>query len=80
MKKFIIITDMRDPVGVEELVGRKIVLSVDHIVSVEAVEAHIAEHMNYNSVITTVNDKYFLSIETQEEVIEKMFSEGLDPQ
>ena len=80
MKKFIIVTDMRDPVGVEELVGRKIVLSVDHIVSVEAVEAHIAEHMNYNSVITTVNDKYFLSIETQEEVIEKMFSEGLDPQ
>ena len=79
MKKFIIVTDMRDPVGVEELVGRKIVLSVDHIVSVEAVEAHIAEHMNYNSVIHTVNDRYFLSIETQEEVIAKMFSEGLDP-
>ena len=71
---------MRDPVGVEELVGRKIVLNVDHIVSVEAVETHIAEHMNYNSVITTVNDKCFWVIETQEEVVEKMFSKWLDPQ
>ena len=79
-RKFIIVTDMRDPVGVEELVGRKIVLNVDHIISVEAVEAHIAEHMNYNSIITTVNDKYFLSIETQAEVVEKMFSKWLDPQ
>ena len=79
-RKFIIVTDMRDPVGVEELVGRKIVLNVDHIISVEAVEAQIAEHMNYNSVITTVNDKCFLPIETQAEVVEKMFSKWLDPQ
>ena len=74
-RKFIIVTDMRDPVGVEELVGRKIVLNVDHIISVEAVEAHIAEHMNYNSIITTVNDKYFLPIETRREIIEKIYAE-----
>ena len=30
--KFIVVTDMREAVGVEEIVGRKVVVAVDHIV------------------------------------------------
>ena len=30
--KFIVVTDMREAVGVEEVVGRKVVVAVDHIV------------------------------------------------
>ena len=80
MKKFIIVTDMRKPVGVEELVGRKTLLNVDHIQSVEMVEDHIAEHLNYKSVIVMSSGQTHFPIETQEEIVEKMFSKWLDPQ
>jgi hypothetical protein len=64
MKKFILITDMRETVGMEEQVGRSTFLNVDHIVSVELVEAHIAEVLKYNSVINTSNGGVFMAEET----------------
>ena len=69
MNKFIVINDMRDPVGVEELVGRKTLLNVDHIQSVEMVEDHIAEALNYRSVITMHSGRTHFPIETQDQVI-----------
>jgi uncharacterized protein YlzI (FlbEa/FlbD family) len=75
MNKFIVITDMRDPVGVEELVGRLTILNVDHIQSVEMVEDHIAEHLNYKSVITMFSGRTHFPIETQEQIVEKIYAE-----
>ena len=64
MAKFILINDMREAVGMEEQVVRPTFLNIDHIVSVELVEAHIAEVLKYNSVINTVNGGTFLAEET----------------
>ena len=75
MNKFIVITDMREAIGVEELVGRKTIINVDHIESVEMVEAHIAEHLNYKSVITMHSGRTFFPIETQEQIVNKMYAE-----
>ena len=75
MNKFIVINDMRDPVGVEELVGRKVILNVDHIQSIEMVEDHIAEHLNYRSVITMFSGRVHFPIETQEQIVEKIYAE-----
>lgn len=75
MNKFIVINDMREPVGVEELVGRKVILNVDHIQSVEMVEDHIAEHLNYRSVITMFSGRTHFPIETQEQIVEKIYAE-----
>ena len=75
MNKFIVITDMRDTVGVEELVGRLTILNVDHIQSVEMVEDHIAEHLNYRSVITMFSGRTHFPIETQEQIVEKIYAE-----
>lgn len=74
MNKFIAINDMRDPVGVEELVGRKTILNVDHIVSIEAVEPHIADALNYKTVVTVVSGGVFFPVESQEELVEKIFA------
>ena len=75
MNKFIVITDMRDPIGVEELVGRKTILNVDHIQSIEMVEDHIAEALNYRSVITMFSGRTHFPIETQTEIAEKIYAE-----
>ena len=64
MAKFILITDMRETVGMEEQVGRSTFLNVDQIVSVELVEAHIAEVLKYNSVINTSNGGIFMAEES----------------
>jgi uncharacterized protein YlzI (FlbEa/FlbD family) len=74
MTKFIVITDMREPIGVEELVGRKTLINVDHIQSVEMVEDHIAEHLNYKSVIVMSSGRTHLPIETQEEIVKKIYA------
>ena len=74
MNKFIVITDMRDTVGVEELVGRKTILNVDHIQSIEMVEDHIAEVLNYKSVITMFSGRTHFPIETQEQIVEKIYA------
>ena len=75
MNKFIVITDMRDPVGVEEQVGRKTILNVDHIQSIEMVEDHIAEVLNYKSVITMFSGRTHFPIVTQTEIVEKIYAE-----
>lgn len=75
MTKFIIITDMREAVGVEELVGRKTLINVDHIQSVEMVEDHIAEHLNYKSVIVMSSGRTHFPIETQRDIIGKIYAE-----
>ena len=75
MTKFIVINDMRDPVGVEELIGRKTILNVDHIQSIEMVEDHIAEALNYRSVITMFSGRTHFPIETQAEIVEKIYAE-----
>ena len=72
--KFIVVTDMREAVGVEEIVGRKVVIAVDHIVKIEAVEEHIAEHLNYSSTIQFVNGDYIIVRETQEEIVSKIYA------
>ena len=74
MNKFIVINDMREPVGVEELVGRKTLINVDHIQSIEMVEDHIAEHLNYRSVITMFSGRTHFPIETQEQIVEKIYA------
>ena len=75
MNKFIVVTDMRDAVGVEELVGRLTILNVDHIQSIEMVEDHIAEALNYKSVITMFSGRTHFPIETQTEIVEKIYAE-----
>jgi hypothetical protein len=75
MAKFILITDMRETVGMEEQVGRPTFLNVDQIVSVELVEAHIAEVLKYNSVINTSNGGTFLAEETVGVVMGKIAAE-----
>ena len=72
--KFIVVTDMREVVGVEEIVGRKVVVAVDHIVKIEAVEEHIAEHLNYSATIHFVNSNWAIVRETQEEIISKIYA------
>jgi len=75
MNKFITIKDMREPVGVEELVGRLTIINVDHIVSIEAVEPHIADALNYKAVLTVVSGGVFFPIESQEELVEKIYAQ-----
>ena len=75
MNKFIVIKDMRDPVGVEELVGRLTILNVDHIQSIEMVEDHIAQYLDYRSVITMFSGRTHFPIETQEQIVEKIYAE-----
>ena len=72
--KFIVVTDMREAVGVEEIVGRKVVVAVDHIVKIEAVEDHIAEDLNYSATIHFVNSNWAIVRETQEEIISKIYA------
>ena len=72
--KFIVVTDMREAVGVEEVVGRKVVIAVDHIVKIAAIEEHIAEHLNYSATVSFVDGSYMCVKETQEEIISKIYA------
>ena len=72
--KFIVVTDMREAVGVEEVVGRKVVIAVDHIVKIAAIEEHIAEHLNYRATVSFVDGSYICVAETQVEIVDKLFS------
>ena len=69
MNKFIVITDMREAVGMEEQVGRKTLVNAEHIESIEGVEPHIAEHLNYRSVITMHSGRLFFTIEYQADIM-----------
>ena len=72
--KFIVVTDMREAVGVEEVVGRKVVIAVDHIIKIAAIEEHIAEHLNYSATVSFVDGSYMCVKETQEEIISKIYA------
>ena len=76
MKKFIEVTEVREPVGVEEITECNTLLNVDQIVSIQSVEPHIAKALGYNTVIVTVKNSYCV-VETMEEI---EFSLGLATQ
>lgn len=82
MSKFIEVTDMRDTVGVEEVVGRKVLVSVNHIIKVDAVEPHIAEALNYKATITLVSSgqysNYVCTKETCSEIIHMIYADVQD--
>ena len=71
--KFLVLTDMREAVGVEEIVGRKVVVNEDHIVKITSMEPHIAEVVNYSATVSFVDGSYICVKETQEEIVEKLF-------
>ena len=71
--KFLVLTDMREAVGVEEVVGRKVVVNEDHIVKITANEPHIAEALDYSATVSFVDGSYICVKETQEEIVEKLF-------
>ena len=71
--KFLVLTDMREAVGVEEIVGRKVVINEDHIVKIAAMEPHIAEALNYSATVSFVDGSYICVKETQEEIVAKLF-------
>jgi hypothetical protein len=82
MSKFIIVTDVREPVGVEQVVGRKVLVSVDHIIKVEALEPHIAEALNYKATITLVSSgqysNHVCTKETYSEIIDLIYADVQD--
>jgi hypothetical protein len=65
MKKFIELTDTREPVGVKEIRNPNTLLNVDQIVSIRSVEPRIAEQLGYNTTIVTTKDNYYV-LETME--------------
>ena len=65
MKKFIELTDTREPLGVEEIRNHNTILNVDQIVSIRSVEPRIAEELGYNTTIVTTKNNYYV-LETME--------------
>jgi len=65
MKKFIELTDTREPVGIEEIRNPNMLLNVDQIVSIQSVEPRIAEELGYNTTIVTTKNNYYV-LETME--------------
>jgi len=51
--EYIIITDMRQPVGVETIIGRKTVLNTSHIVSFEELDDFLVDLYDAKSIIRT---------------------------
>ena len=72
--KFLVLTDMREAIGVEEIVGRTVIVNEDHIVKIAAMEPHIAEMVNYNATVSFVDGSYLCVKETQEEIMSKLFA------
>lgn len=67
MNKFIEVTEVREPVGVEEIINHNTLLNVDQIVSIQSVEPHIAKALGYNTVIVTTRNTYWI-LETMEQI------------
>jgi hypothetical protein len=73
--KFLVLTDMREAVGVETVVGRKVVVNEDHIIKIAAMEPHIAEVVNYSAAtVSFVDGSYMCVAETQLEIVDKLFA------
>lgn len=66
--KFIIVTDMREPVGVEKEIGTTTIVNIDHIVKIYAVEPHIAEVVGYNSSISLSTGAFLVVKQTLDEI------------
>lgn len=58
MSKFIEVTEVREPIGIEEVTNYKTLLNVDQIVLIRPVEPRIAKELGYNTVIVTNVDRY----------------------
>lgn len=58
MSKFIEVTEIREPIGIEEVTNYKTLLNVDQIVLIRPVEPRIAKELGYNTVIVTNVDRY----------------------
>jgi len=76
MKKFIEVTDIHEPVGVEEITNRNTLLNIDQIVSIQSIEPRLAKELGYNTTIVTTKNNYYV-VETMEEI---EFSLGLATQ
>jgi hypothetical protein len=70
--KFIIVTDMKEPVGVEEEIGTTTIVNVDHIVKIYAVEPHIAEVVGYNSTISLSTGTFIAAKQTLDEITQQL--------
>jgi hypothetical protein len=58
MSKFIEVTEVREPMGIEEVTNYKTLLNVDQIVLIRPVEPRIAKELGYNTVIVTNVNRY----------------------
>lgn len=67
MKKFIEVTETREPVGVEEITKYNTLLNVDQIVSIQPVDPRLAKELGYNTTIVTTKNNYYV-VETMEEI------------
>ena len=72
MENFIEVTEIREPIGVEELTNCNTLLNVDQIVSIQSVEPHIAKALGYNTVIVTTKNSYCV-VETMEHIRNQMW-------
>lgn len=75
MNKFIEVTEIREPIGVEEFTNYKSILNVDQIVLIRPVEPRIAKELGYNTVIVTNVDRYCVAesiIEIKENIWKRL--------
>lgn len=71
MSTFIEVTEIREPIGVEQFTNYKSILNVDQIVLIRTVEPRIAKELGYNTVIVTNVDRYCVAesiIEIKEKI------------
>ena len=67
MKMFIEVTEVHEPVGVEEITECNTLLNVDQIVSIQSVDPRLAKELGYNTTIVTTRNNYYV-VETMEEI------------
>jgi hypothetical protein len=67
MKNFIEVTEIREPIGVEDTKKHKTLLNLNHIVSIQSVEPYIAKALGYNTIIVTTRNTYCV-FETMERI------------
>ena len=72
MENFIEVTEIREPIGIEEVTNCNTLLNVDQIVAIQSVEPHIAKALGYNTVIVTTKNSYCV-VETMEHIRNQMW-------
>jgi hypothetical protein len=58
MENFIEVTEVREPIGVEDAIKHRTLLNVNQIVAIQSVEPHIAKALGYNTIIVTTKNSY----------------------